>query len=97
MAPKQRLQRVGQDRRPAEAAALELAFAEQEVAAQIELVAPGGDRVSWFTRLARSRDRSPFGEVREAFVQQRGDGAVQHPVAEKLQPLVVRRAVGCGG
>ena len=44
-----------------------------------------------------SRLRAALGKLRESFVEERGDRAVQQRVAEELEPLVVRRAEAAVG
>ena len=92
----QRFERIGEDRRPPEAAALQLALAQPQVVAEREasrqLVQP------LLAHQARAQARQlAFPEVREPVVELGGDDAVEHAVAEELEPLVVGRAVAAVG
>ena len=94
MAPIERLERRGQQRRPDAAAALRLALAEQEERAEVdagrEAREPGraDDR-----RAARGQDALVVGRV--APVQGLGHGEADDGVAEELEALVVPgRGVG---
>src|SRR4029079_18342491 len=87
----QRLERVGEDRRAAEAAALELALAQASALADRD-----AERRLRERRLVHERGAQPrqvaLGKLREALVEERRDGAIEQAVAEELEPLVVRRA-----
>ena len=91
-----RLQRVGEDRRPARAAALQLALAQQQLRAEVEAPRDRGERLLVDEVRAQPRELA-FGQLRKLVVELERDDAVQHAVAEELQPLVVGRAVAAVG
>src|SRR5690606_10275141 len=71
---------------------LELAFAEQQIVAELEAVRHAMQRVLAHEIGAQARQVA-FTQAREAGEKLGGDHAVQHAVAEELQPFVVRNAV----
>ena len=87
----QRLERVGEDRGAAKAAALQLAFAQAQQLAQAQALRGLEERGLVHELRAQAREVA-FGKLREAFVEERGDRAVEQAVAEEFEALVVRRA-----
>ena len=83
-----RLERRGEERRPATAAALRLALAEQERRAEVEPAGEAG-------QAGRRHDRGAAGAqvalvvVGMTGVQRLGDGQVDHGVTEELEAFVV--------
>ena len=93
----QRLERVGEDRRPLGAAAPALALAEAQRRAERELRARAVQRVA-VDQVARAgaTGRPPAGRGKRG-VELGGDDAVEHGVADELEPLVVGGAVAAVG
>jgi hypothetical protein len=92
----QRLERVGEDRGPPEPAALQLALAQAQPVAEAQSGCDLGKRRLVHERGAKPREVA-FGKLREALVEERGDGAVEQAVAEEFEALVVDGAVAAVG
>src|SRR5258706_4700873 len=84
-------ERVGEDRRAAEATALELAFAQPQPVTEPQAECGPGERGLVHERRAQARQVA-LGKVGEALIEEYRDGAVEKSVAEEFEPLVVRRA-----
>ena len=87
----QRFERVGQDRFAAEAAGFQLARAEPQLLAELDLGSDDGERLATDQARAEARQLALVGGA-ELAEHQHGDDAVEHRVAEELQPLVVGTA-----
>ena len=83
------LERVGEDRRPVGAAALLLAFAQPDFAAQSQSAARRAPARPVDQRRAHARQVT-FGKCGKTLVERHADHAVQHRVADEFEPLVVR-------
>ncbi len=87
----QRFERVGQDRFAAEAAGFQLARAEPQLLAELDLGGDDRERLAAHQARAEARQLALVGGA-ELAEHQHGDHAVEHRVAEELQPFVVRAA-----
>ena len=92
----QRLERVGQDRLAPEAAGLQLARAEPQLLAELDLGGDHRQRLAAHQARAEARQLALVGGA-ELAEHQHGDHAVEHRVAEELQSFVVRRRRRCDG
>ena len=86
------LERIRQDRRAPEAATLEFALAEPEKERELELLGDIGKRCLLDEVCPDAREITLV-ERAVMMEEQRGDGDVQHRVAQKLKALVVTRAM----
>src|SRR5574340_634234 len=84
-----RLQRIGQDRGAAEAAALQLAFPQNQMIPQPEGERNPGKR-GLLDQMRAQPAKIPLGQARIKLVEAAGDDAVEHAVPEKFQTLVMR-------
>ena len=85
------LEGVGEDGGTLGAAALQLPLAEAEMVAQVE---PLGDLEQGLLvdQVGAQPGKGAFLQAREALVEHEADDAVEHPVAQELQALVVAGA-----
>ena len=87
----QRLERGGEQRRPATPAALRLALAQQEVLAKLDAAGEPGEPGGRHDSGTAGRQRALV-VIGMACVQRLGDGQVHDGVAEELEPFVVAAA-----
>src|SRR5690606_7317457 len=87
----ERLEGIGQDGLAPEAARLELARAEPQLLAQVDLRGDDRERLTAHEARAESRQVAFVGRSELAEDQDRDD-AVEHCIAEEFQALVVRTA-----
>ena len=82
------LQRIGQDRGPPAAAGARLALAQPNDVRQAQA---DGELVQGFLldQVGAHARQVAFGQGLQAVVQQRGNGQVEHGIAQEFQPLVV--------
>ena len=92
----QRLEAVGQDRGAPEAAALQLALAQQQLVAQLERLRDLEEGGLVHEPRAQARQVA-LGEARQALEEEDGDHAVEQAVADELEPLVVVGGVAAVG
>ncbi len=90
--PEDGFQRIGENRRTPETAAFQLALAQTQGIAQAKI---GGNFGQGFLthQVGAQARQFAFLERREMLIQERRDGAVEHAVAQKLEPFVVRGGV----
>ena len=86
-----RFERVGENRRAGRAAAAQLALAEADGIAQLERGAEARQRIAVDEVRAHARQLA-LGDPWKSPVQNRRDRAVEHGVADELEPLVMDRA-----
>ena len=90
-----RLERIGQDRIAAEAAALELAGAQVQRIAELDVARDRGQRRAVDQRGAQARHLAFVG-ARVLLEEELGDDQVDQRVAEEFEPFVVVLRRRCG-